>query len=95
MSISLYAGKSDGVRTEWFALDGSRMLEILAQMEGMVYAQSSLREKLYPVRKKIEKSDYMSAMDMISQIRDSLKSEEQSISDVAQQLKIREGASEE
>ncbi len=78
-----------------FALDGSRMLEILAQMEGMVYAQSSLREKLYPVRKKIEKSDYMSAMDMISQIRDSLKSEEQSISDVAQQLKIREGASEE
>lgn len=68
MFDSLYAEFEDAM----YALDGERMLEVLSQMQGYQYCQASLEEKLAPVRKKVEMSDYMSAVDLVSKIREEL-----------------------
>jgi len=59
-----------------FALDGAQMLAVLDKMNGYLYCGTRLNVKLAPVRKKIEMSDYMSAVDAVSQLRDRLKSED-------------------
>lgn len=67
----------DGLLAEFedamYDLDGERMLVILAQMREYQYCQASLEEKLAPVKKKVEMSDYMSAVDLVSKIRDELR----------------------
>ncbi|MDE6749003.1 MAG: response regulator [Lachnospiraceae bacterium] len=56
-----------------YALDGERMLEILSEMQEYQYHQTELEGKLAPVRKKVEMSDYMSAVEAVSRIREDLK----------------------
>lgn len=56
-----------------YALDGERMLAILSEMQEYQYHQTELAGKLAPVRKKIEMSDYMSAIEAVSRIREGLK----------------------
>ncbi len=56
-----------------FALDGEEMLAVLEKMQIYSYHQTPLSERLSPIRKKIEMSDYMSAVDMLSRIRQELK----------------------
>ena len=56
-----------------YSLDGEEMLRILSEMQKYQYYQTPLEEKLSPVKKKVEMSDYMSAIDTISHIRDNLK----------------------
>lgn len=56
-----------------YALDGERMLEILSEMQEYQYHQTELAGKLTPVRKKVEMSDYMSAVEAVSRIREDLK----------------------
>lgn len=56
-----------------YALDGEQMLSILSQMEEYQYCRTPLKDKLTPVRKKVEMSDYMSALDLVSKIREELK----------------------
>ncbi|RKI43702.1 response regulator [bacterium D16-51] len=56
-----------------YSLDGEQMLAILAKLQEYQYCRTALSEKLEPVRKKIEMSDYMSAFDTLNDIRDNLK----------------------
>ncbi len=56
-----------------YSLDGEQMLSILSQMQEYQYCKTALKEQLAPVKKKIEMSDYMSAVDMVSDIRERLK----------------------
>ena len=68
----------DGMLTEledaMYALEGERMLAILSQMQEYQYCRAALEKKLTPVKKKVEMSDYMSAVDTVSKIRKELKS---------------------
>lgn len=56
-----------------YALDGERMLAVLSEMQEYHYHQAELAGKLAPVRKKVEMSDYMSAIEAVSRIREGLK----------------------
>lgn len=56
-----------------YALEGERMLAVLSQMQEYQYCQTALEKKLAPVKKKVEMSDYMSAVDTVSKIREELK----------------------
>lgn len=56
-----------------YSFDGEEMLRILSEMQKYQYCQTPLEEKLSPIKKKVEMSDYMSAIDTISHIRDNLK----------------------
>lgn len=56
-----------------YSLDGEQMLTILSKMQKYRYCNTSLTEKLVPIKKKIEMSDYMSAVDAVSDIRKRLK----------------------
>ena len=48
-----------------FDLDGEKMTEILDELEKYQYRGMNLREKISPIRKKVEMSDYMSAADSL------------------------------
>ena len=65
----LFSGLEDAM----YSLDGEQMLTILSKMQEYQYCNTPLKEKLAPVRKKIEMSDYMPAVDAVSDIRESLK----------------------
>lgn len=65
----LFSGLEDAM----YSLDGEQMLTILSKMQEYQYCNTPLKEKLAPVRKKIEMSDYMPAVDAVSDIRKSLK----------------------
>ena len=56
-----------------YELDGGRMSELLSKLQGFGYCGTVLKEALEPVKKKIEMSDYMSAVDAVSGIREKLK----------------------
>ncbi|MCM1087435.1 MAG: ATP-binding protein [Muribaculaceae bacterium] len=56
-----------------FSLDGKRMLEILAQLQEYQYHGVGLFTKLKPIREKVEKDDYMSAVDTLEQLRQRIK----------------------
>ena len=58
-----------------YALDGTKMQEILAEIQDFQYHGTALAELLEPVMKKIEMSDYMSAADAVQGIREALKQE--------------------
>lgn len=59
-----------------YALEGERMLRVLSQMQEYQYCQTALEKKLAPVKKKVEMSDYMSAVDAVSKIREELKNKQ-------------------
>ncbi len=59
-----------------YDLDGRGMLEIAASLQQYRYHETPLRERLIPVCKKIERSDYMSAADMVAQIREEIRRKE-------------------
>ena len=56
-----------------YELDGGRMSAILSKLQGYRYCGAALAEALEPVKRKIEMSDYMSAVDAVSGIREKLK----------------------
>jgi hypothetical protein len=56
-----------------YALDEGAMLEIISEMETYQYLGASMKKELEPIRKKVEKSDCMSAVDTLSQIREKIK----------------------
>ncbi len=55
-----------------YSLDGEQMLAALAKLQEYQYCGTALAEKLKPIRKKIEMSDYMPAFDALSDIWHSL-----------------------
>ncbi len=55
-----------------YDLDGEKLLEDILELEKYQYHGKALESLLIPVRRKIEKSDYMSAVDMVTQIKKEL-----------------------
>jgi len=56
-----------------YGLDGEEMLSVVTQMQAYTYCGSRLKGLLEPVRKKIEKADYMSAVEMVQRLYSRLK----------------------
>lgn len=56
-----------------YSLDISGMTNILEQLEGYQFCGRELKAELHPVRKKVEMSDYMSALDTLLQAKERLK----------------------
>ncbi|MCH5257385.1 MAG: response regulator [Lachnospiraceae bacterium] len=56
-----------------YSLDGEQMLTLVSKLQEYQYNGTSLKDKLEPYKKKIEKTDYMSALDNISNICNELK----------------------
>ena len=56
-----------------YDFDEARMLAILSEMQRYQYGGAALRGELEPVKEKVENTDYMSAVDAVSHIRDRLK----------------------
>ncbi|MBD5521524.1 MAG: response regulator [Lachnospiraceae bacterium] len=59
-----------------YSLDGEEMLNVLADMQKYRYRDVCLKDKLSSVGKKIEKSDFMSALDSVSKICNGLKNKQ-------------------
>ncbi len=64
---------TDQLEQAMYALDGNRMLAILTELGAYRYAGVPLGKRLEPVLKKVEMSDYISAMDTVCDIRDRLR----------------------
>lgn len=60
-----------------YELDGERMLELLTELQKYQYHGTPLEEPLASVRRKIEMSDYMSAVEALTKIKDKLKNSEE------------------
>lgn len=58
-----------------YSFDEEKMLDILSELQEYSYHNIALNDRLIPVKKKVEMSDYMSAVDKVSQIRDDIKAE--------------------
>lgn len=58
-----------------YSFDEEQMLDILSELQKYIYHNIALNDRLIPVKKKVEMSDYMSAVDTVSQIRDGIKAE--------------------
>lgn len=56
-----------------YELDGAQMLTILEELERHRYAGVALKGALFAVRRKVEMSDYMSAMDVLLKLRERLQ----------------------
>lgn len=56
-----------------YELDGKRMLEILSELEKYQYHGTALEEPLMPIKRKVEMSDYMSAVEAVLKLKDKLK----------------------
>lgn len=56
-----------------YALDGTKMLEVITELQGYQYCGMPLREPLALVRRKVEMSDYMSAADVVQKLRERLQ----------------------
>lgn len=70
----------DGLAAElencMYAFDSEGMFAVLSKMQKYQYHSTALGEKLAPVRKKVERLDYMSAVDMVSAIREEIRKKE-------------------
>lgn len=75
MDDAAFDAKIGELENALYALDGDQMLSILDSMQNCLYRQIPLEKKLAPIQKKIEMSDYMSALDLLSQVRDDIKNE--------------------
>ena len=58
-----------------YALDGGTMLAVVSELQKYQYHQTALEKKLASVKKKVEMSDYMSALDTLTHIREELTKE--------------------
>lgn len=59
-----------------YTLDGEGMLNVLSEMQKYRYCDVCLKDKLASVGKKIEKSDFMSALDNVSKLCNDLKNKQ-------------------
>jgi CheY-like chemotaxis protein len=59
-----------------YALDRERMKHTLSELEIYEYGGIDLQDKLAPIRRKIEESDYMSAVDAMYQLRERIRKEQ-------------------
>ncbi len=63
-----------GMEEAMYNLNGAGMLEILEQLQGFQYRGAALKPSLAPLKRKIEMSDYMSAVEIVLKLKDRLRS---------------------
>lgn len=56
-----------------YELDDAQMFAVLEELERYQYAGAALKETLFAVRRKVERSDYMSALDVLLKQRERLQ----------------------
>ena len=56
-----------------YALDGQQMIVILSELQKYQYYGTALKETLAPIQRKVEMTDYMSAVDAVSKLKEKLK----------------------
>ena len=76
LSDAQFEEKTIAFENAMYDLDGNRMLQILDELSTYAYHGSSLAEPLAAVRRKVELSDYMSAVEAVLRIKDKLKKED-------------------
>ena len=60
-----------------YAFDGDKMLTVLSKMQEYQYHGKRLNKELEPVKKKIVRSDYMSAIETLSGIRNRIQNDKE------------------
>ena len=60
-----------------YALDGGQLQKLIAELQNYQYSGLSLRELLEPAQKKVEKTDYFSAVELIKRMKDNLTGKEE------------------
>lgn len=60
-----------------YAFDGDKMLTVLSKMQEYQYQGKRLNKELEPVKKKIVRSDYMSAIETLSGIRNRIQNDKE------------------
>lgn len=59
-----------------YTLDGEKLIEIVTELQRHKYHETSLKELLAPVKKKVEMSDYVSAVELTVRLKKQLESKE-------------------
>lgn len=73
LSEEAFDEKLSGLEDAMYALDGEAMLALISEIEGFRYHGTALSGAFLSVRKKVEMSDYMPAVDAALGIRENLK----------------------
>ncbi|MCM1386513.1 MAG: ATP-binding protein [Bacillus sp. (in: Bacteria)] len=76
---SILTGFEDAV----YALDGEKMMTLLSDMQNCRYHHAALAQRLDVVKKKVEMTDYMSALDALANIREKLREETERSADIS------------
>ncbi len=66
----------EDMETAMYSLDSERLLEIVSELQCHMYRETPLKELLAPVRKKVEMSDYVSAVELTVRLKNQLESKE-------------------
>jgi len=76
LSEEVFATFLQNMENAMYMLDGEQLLESVTQLQRYSYCNTSMREALAPVRKKVEMSDYVSAVEMTVRIKKQLENKE-------------------
>ncbi len=73
--------KFDGIIADMeiamYTLDKDILMELISELQGYKYNETPLKEQLVPVVRKIEMSDYISAVEMVAKIKTKLSGKEE------------------
>ncbi len=72
----VFENKIAEMENAMYALDGNRMLAIIEELQQYKYRESVLGEVLKPIRRKVEMSDYISAVESLVKWKDGLADKE-------------------
>lgn len=73
LADNIFDQRIQELETAMYELDGAQMLKIITELENYQYSGVALREALSAVRRKVEMTDYMSAMDVLLKLRERLQ----------------------
>ncbi len=73
ISDEAFEQKAIELENAMYELDGGRMQELVAELQRFRYHGTVLEQTLEPVQKKIEMTDYMSAVEYVLRMKDKLK----------------------
>ena len=62
-----------------FALNGAKMMEVAEELQVCSYFGKRLKDYLAPVKRKIQMSDFVSAVDALTRLRDELTDKEETL----------------
>ena len=69
---AVFESKLAEMETAMYALDYEKMLEIISELQKCKYHGTALKDYMMTAKKKVEMSDYMSAVEMVIRIKNKL-----------------------